>query len=85
LKPYCTRQDEEAEPSLRETLVAGAVAGSVSKTAVAPLERAKIYFMTNEQVTFRLRKMAKWIRFSYRTEVKTTLINYQLLCYILGY
>ena len=64
--------EEEEEPSLAYTLVAGAMAGVISKTAVAPLERAKIYFMTNEQDKFRLRRMVKWLKLSYRGEVRTS-------------
>jgi hypothetical protein len=66
--------EEEEEPSLAYTLVAGAMAGVISKTAVAPLERAKIYFMTNEQDKFRLRRMVKWLKLSYRGEVRTYLL-----------
>jgi hypothetical protein len=66
-------EEKETPPSLAYTLVAGAVAGTISKTAVAPLERAKIYFMTNEQDRFRLRRMVKWLKFSYRTEVRLNL------------
>ena len=63
-------EEDDDSPSVGTTLMAGAVAGAISKTVVAPLERAKIYFMTNEQVRFRLRKMVKWLKFSYRTEVR---------------
>jgi len=53
---------------LVSSLVAGAVAGGIAKTAIAPLDRSKIFFQTNETRNYRFRYAIRWLRHGYRTE-----------------
>jgi solute carrier family 25 protein 42 len=50
------------------SLLAGAVAGGLAKTVIAPLDRSKIFFQTNETRNYRFRYAIRWLRHGYRTE-----------------
>ena len=50
------------------SLAAGGVAGGVAKTVIAPLDRSKIFFQTNETRNYRFRYALRWLRHGYRTE-----------------
>jgi len=50
------------------SLAAGAVAGGIAKTVIAPLDRSKIYFQTNEVRNYRFRYAIRWLRHGYRTD-----------------
>ena len=50
------------------SLVAGGVAGGLAKTVIAPLDRSKIFFQTNETRNYRFRYALRWLRHGYRTE-----------------
>jgi len=49
-------------------LVAGGIAGGLAKTVIAPLDRSKIFFQTNETKNYRFRYALRWLRHGYRTE-----------------
>jgi len=49
-------------------LVAGGVAGGLAKTVIAPLDRSKIFFQTNETKNYRFRYALRWLRHGYRTD-----------------
>ena len=49
-------------------LTAGGIAGGIAKTAIAPLDRSKIFFQTNETRNYRFRYALRWLRHGYRTE-----------------
>ena len=50
------------------SLTAGGIAGGIAKTAIAPLDRSKIFFQTNETRNYRFRYALRWLRHGYRTE-----------------
>ena len=50
------------------SLVAGGVAGGLANTTIAPLERSKIFFQTNETRDYRLRHALSWLRHRYQAE-----------------
>ncbi|XP_023338243.1 mitochondrial coenzyme A transporter SLC25A42 isoform X2 [Eurytemora carolleeae] len=50
------------------SLTAGAVAGGLAKTVIAPLDRSKIFFQTNETRNYRFRYAIRWLRHGYRNE-----------------
>ena len=50
------------------SLAAGGIAGGLAKTAIAPLDRSKIFFQTNETRNYRFRYALRWLRHGYRTE-----------------
>lgn len=50
------------------SLAAGGIAGGIAKTAIAPLDRSKIFFQTNETRNYRFRYALRWLRHGYRTE-----------------
>jgi len=50
------------------SLLAGATAGGIAKTVIAPLDRSKIFFQTNEIRNYRFRHAVRWLRHGYRTE-----------------
>ena len=50
------------------SLAAGGVAGGVAKTVIAPLDRSKIFFQTNETRNYRFRYALRWLRHGFRTE-----------------
>jgi len=74
------RQESDAEPSsdgagklsnrgkIFTSLAAGGIAGGVAKTVIAPLDRSKIFFQTNETRNYRFRYALRWLRHGYRTE-----------------
>ena len=52
---------KEAPVSNTQSLVAGALAGAMAKTAAAPLDRVKILYQVNSSRSFTLRKALKTI------------------------
>jgi len=50
------------------SLTAGGIAGGIAKTVIAPLDRSKIFFQTNETRNYRFRYAIRWLRHGYRTE-----------------
>ena len=50
------------------SLAAGGVAGGLANTTIAPLERSKIFFQTNETKDYRLRHALRWLRHRYQAE-----------------
>merc|ERR1719220_2466066 len=50
------------------SLAAGGIAGGLAKTAIAPLDRSKIFFQTNETRNYRFRYAIRWLLHGYRTE-----------------
>jgi len=50
------------------SLGSGAIAGAVAKSAIAPLDRSKIFFQTNEVKGYRFRYALRWLRHSYKTD-----------------
>jgi len=50
------------------SLAAGGIAGGIAKTVIAPLDRSKIFFQTNETRNYRFRYAIRWLRHGYRTE-----------------
>jgi len=50
------------------SLTAGAVAGGLAKTVIAPLDRSKIFFQTNETRNYRFRYAIRWLKHGFRTE-----------------
>lgn len=50
------------------SLAAGGIAGGVAKTVIAPLDRSKIFFQTNEVRNYRFRYALRWLRHGYRTD-----------------
>jgi len=50
------------------SLAAGGIAGGLAKTAIAPLDRSKIFFQTNETRNYRFRYAIRWLRHGYKTE-----------------
>jgi len=49
-------------------LVAGGIAGGIAKTAIAPLDRSKIWFQTNETKNYRFRYAWRWLRHGYQSD-----------------
>jgi len=54
--------------SILTSLAAGGIAGGLAKTVIAPLDRSKIFFQTNETRNYRFRYALRWLRHGYRTE-----------------
>ncbi len=50
------------------SLSAGAGAGAIAKTAIAPLDRTKIYFQVHPERNYRIKGAAKFLRMTYRDE-----------------
>jgi len=50
------------------SLAAGGIAGGIAKTVIAPLDRSKIFFQTNETRNYRFRYAIRWLKHGYRTE-----------------
>eukprot|EP00088_Acartia_fossae_P065412 TRINITY_DN8066_c0_g1_i5.p1 TRINITY_DN8066_c0_g1~~TRINITY_DN8066_c0_g1_i5.p1 ORF type:complete len:366 (-),score=73.61 TRINITY_DN8066_c0_g1_i5:314-1411(-) len=50
------------------SLLSGGIAGGLAKTVIAPLDRSKIFFQTNETRNYRFRYAIRWLRHGYRTE-----------------
>jgi len=50
------------------SLAAGGIAGGIAKTVIAPLDRSKIFFQTNETKNYRFRYALRWLKHGYRTE-----------------
>jgi len=50
------------------SLAAGGIAGGIAKTVIAPLDRSKIFFQTNETRNYRFRYALRWLKHGYRTE-----------------
>jgi len=50
------------------SLAAGGIAGGIAKTVIAPLDRSKIFFQTNETKNYRFRYAIRWLKHGYRTE-----------------
>jgi len=78
-----SRESHETEPASTTTtqksdltnsgkiltsLAAGGIAGGVAKTVIAPLDRSKIFFQTNETRNYRFRYAIRWLRHGYKTE-----------------
>jgi len=49
-------------------LVSGGIAGGIAKTVIAPLDRSKIWFQTNETKNYRFRYALRWLRHGYRSD-----------------
>lgn len=50
------------------SLASGAIAGAVAKSAIAPLDRSKIFFQTNEVKGYRFRYALRWLRHGYKQD-----------------
>jgi len=50
------------------SLAAGGIAGGIAKTVIAPLDRSKIFFQTNETKNYRFRYALRWLKHGYKTE-----------------
>jgi len=50
------------------SLAAGGIAGGCAKTVIAPLDRSKIFFQTNEVRNYRFRYALRWLRHGYRND-----------------
>jgi len=50
------------------SLAAGALAGATAKSVIAPLDRSKIFFQTNETKGYRFRYALRWLRHGYQTD-----------------
>jgi len=44
------------------SLAAGGIAGGIAKTVIAPLDRSKIFFQTNETKNYRFRYAIRWLK-----------------------
>lgn len=60
--------EETGHGKIVTNLVAGGIAGGLAKTVIAPLDRSKIFFQTNETKNYRFRYALRWLRHGYRTE-----------------
>jgi len=49
-------------------LAAGAMAGATAKTAIAPLDRTKIYFQTHPDRSYRIKGAIKFLRLTYERD-----------------
>lgn len=67
-KPAVNPEDLTKSEKIITSLLAGAVAGGVAKSVIAPLDRSKIFFQTNETRNYRFRYAIRWLRHGYRTE-----------------
>jgi len=50
------------------SLAAGGISGGMAKTVIAPLDRSKIFFQTNETETYRFRYAIRWLKHCYETD-----------------
>jgi len=67
-RPAANPENLTKSEKIITSLLAGAVAGGVAKSVIAPLDRSKIFFQTNETRNYRFRYAIRWLRHGYRTE-----------------
>jgi len=61
-------KDHQSGKQILINLVSGGIAGGIAKTAIAPLDRSKIWFQTHETKNYRFRYAWRWLRHGYRSD-----------------